>query len=415
MDAAEAWVKLLYTYGPFAILIFFVFVTERKTRAAKNEAKRDEKSKMLLLYMLNWIVIFGLVCFSLYAWSRMNLSEEAEIKGHIANLTGKEVASTRRPASLFLNRDYLGAGRADYLWRLVAPKRFNDGDRVTIVFDPGLGESFVTDNELTIRSSFYERDVGISYNRETNKLYVVEEGGKLTELPQSHQVFASQPEPEPTWNFFSTVAYAQGGFNGEAFAASLESPDPVIRRNARSDLAKQGGAAIPWINNVLSNSGTSYRLKVGIIVALNRMTYVNGMLQPAALATIQSAAFDKDDTLRNESVTFLEKNRIPFPVTVYEHSSFAGRNQGFVPGQYRADYGQLGKLPNDSASSLRVQKGFRVRLCENEGNGRGSGRCQEFREGSWELKWSRTSGVADRVSYVDVRSEYDFSQQQKAP
>ena len=413
MSGAEAWVKLLYTYGPFAILVFFVFVTERKTRAAKNEAPRDEKSKMMLLYLLNWVVIFGLVVFSLYAWWRINLAEEAEIKGHIANLTGKEVASTRRPASLFLNRDYLGVGRADYLWRLVAPKRFKEGDKVTIVFDPGLGESFVTDNELTIKSSFYDSEVGMSYNREANKLYV-QDGNKVVELPQSHNLISSAPDPEPTWSLFGTTVYAQAGFNGQAYSASLESPDPVIRRQARADLAKQGGNAIPWINDVLSNSETSYRVKLGVIVALNNMSYVGqGTLSPTALTTVQSAAFNKDDALRNEANSFLDKYKIPFPVTVYEHVRLGGRSQGFIPGVYRADYRQLGKLPNDSASSLKVEKGYTVRLCDSEGNGKGSGRCEVYRAGTWDLK-SSAVGLSDRVSFIEVKAALDPRQQQRA-
>ena len=54
MDTAEAWIKLLYTYGPFAILVFLVFVTERKTRTAMKEAGRDEKQRMIMVYLLNW-------------------------------------------------------------------------------------------------------------------------------------------------------------------------------------------------------------------------------------------------------------------------------------------------------------------------------------------------------------------------
>jgi hypothetical protein len=414
MDTAEAWVKLLYTYGPFAILIFFVFVTERKTRAAKNEATRDEKSKLIILYLLNWVVIFGLVIFSLYAWSRINLGDELEIRGRIENLSGKEiVVVSTSVAKLYLHRAYTLPGRADYFWRLVGSQRFSEGEKITIVFDPNIGESFITNNELTIKSDYYQKEVRLRYGGSENKLYV-DENGTMVPLPQSQQTIAETPAPP--WSFFSTVAYAQGSFQGDAFANSLESPDPVIRRNARSDLAKQGGNAIPWINEVLSYSNTSYRLKIGVIIALNHMSNLNaGMFQPAAIANIQAAAFEKDDALRNESLSLLQKLRISFPVTVYEHVAFVGRNQGFIPGRYRADYGQLGRLPNDSASSLRVQRGYRVRLCENEGNGAGSGKCQEFKAGSWALRWTRTSGVADRVSFIEVRSDTGVMQQMTSP
>ena len=31
------WPKLLYTYGPFALLVLFIFVIERKTRTALKD------------------------------------------------------------------------------------------------------------------------------------------------------------------------------------------------------------------------------------------------------------------------------------------------------------------------------------------------------------------------------------------
>ena len=81
METAESWIKLLYTYGPFAILVFFVFVTERKSRMAKNEAPPDEKKRLMVVYLLNWVIIFGLVLFSMYAWTRINLDGERITRG----------------------------------------------------------------------------------------------------------------------------------------------------------------------------------------------------------------------------------------------------------------------------------------------------------------------------------------------
>ena len=111
----EAWIKLLYTYGPFAILVFLVFVTERKTRIAKNEAPPDEKPRLMLLYLLNWVVIFGLVLYSMYAWSRMNLSTEHMIEGRIENLSGREVVATGSAgsSSFYVLRNYVVPGRAE--------------------------------------------------------------------------------------------------------------------------------------------------------------------------------------------------------------------------------------------------------------------------------------------------------------
>ena len=402
METAESWIKLLYTYGPFAILVFFVFVTERKSRMAKNEAPPDEKKRLMVVYLLNWVIIFGLVLFSMYAWTRINLDGEPTIKGRIENLTGREVISTGS-AFFYVHRVYVVPGRAEYMWRLVGPKRFANGEKITIVLDPNdpnLGEAGITNNELTIKSGFYDRDVRISYRRDVNKLFV-DDGGKQVELPQSQQTIAEQPKP--VWDFLSVSASAQGAFQSEPYVNSLESPDPVIRRNARADLARQGASAVPWIEDCWANPKSSYRLRLGTIVALNNMSAVNVQaLRPATIAAIQRASSDPDEALRTEALKFINRYRIPFPVTVYEHANSGGRSQTFGEGRFRADYRQLGNLLNDSASSVKVAKGFRVRLCENEGDGKASGRCEEYGEGTFNLRASRAGGVADRVSMIDV-------------
>lgn len=403
MDTAEAWIKLLYTYGPFAILVFLVFVTERKTRTAMKEAARDEKSRMTMVYLLNWAVIFGLVLFSMYAWTRINLSDEPTIRGRIENLSGREVISTGS-AFFYVHRVYVVPGRAEYMWRLVGPKRLSEGEKVVIVLDPNdpnLGEAGITNNELTIKKNFYDREVRIAYRRDTNKLYI-DDGGKQVELPQSQEMIA-EAEPESSWDFLTTTASAQGQFQSAPYISSLESPDPVIRRNARADLARQGASAVSWIEDCWNNPKSSYRLKLGTLIALNNMSAVNTQaLRPSTIAEFQRASSDPDEALRNEALKFLNRYRIPFPVTVYEHANSLGRSQTFGEGKFRADYGQLGKLPNDAASSVKVAKGYRVRLCENEGDGKAIGRCEEYGEGAFNLKVAKGGGVADRVSQIEV-------------
>jgi hypothetical protein len=290
------------------------------------------------------------------------------------------------------------------MWRLVGPKRYNDGEKISIVLDPNdpnLGEAGITNNELTIKSSFYDQDVRISYRRDVNKLFV-DEGGQQVELPQSQQMIAEQPEP--AWlDFLSTTAFAQGSFQAAPYVSSLESPDPVIRRNARADLARQGAAAVPWIEDCWNNPKSSYRLKLGTLIALNNMSAVNtGGLRPSTITEFQRASSDPDEALRTEALKFLNRYRIPFPVTVFEHVNSTGRSQTFGEGRFRSDYNQLGNLPNDTASSVKVSKGYRVRLCENVGDGKAVGRCEEYGEGTFNLKVAKAGGVADLVSQIDV-------------
>jgi hypothetical protein len=358
---------------------------------------------MTIVYLLNWAVIFGLVLFSMYAWTRINLNDEPTIKGRIENLSGREVISTGS-AFFYVHRVYVLPGRADYMWRLVGPKRFSEGEKITIVLDPNdpnLGEAGITNNELTIKKGFYEQEVRIAYKRDVNKLFV-DDGGQQVELPQSQQMIADA-QPTSSWNFLSPTAFAQGAFQSAPYVNSLESPDPVIRRNARADLARQGASAVPWIEDCWNNSKSSYRLKLGTLIALNNMSAVNAQaLRPSTIAEFQRASADPDAALRDEALKFLNRYRIPFPVTVFEHANSGGRSQTFGEGKFRSDYRQLGNLPNDSASSVKVIKGYRVRLCENEGEGKATGRCEEYGEGTFNLRVAKAGGVADRVSMIEV-------------
>jgi len=84
-------------------------------------------------------------------------------------------------------------------------------------------------------------------------------------------------------------------------------------------------------------------------------------------------------------------------VTVFEDPNGRGRSQSFSIGRYLNAGGQLGSVRNDKASSVIVTRGFRVRLCENEGNGGGSGRCEDYTEGTHNLQYD------DSASFIEVQ------------
>ena len=90
------------------------------------------------------------------------------------------------------------------------------------------------------------------------------------------------------------------------------------------------------------------------------------------------------------------------PLTVYENRDSRGRSQTFSIGVFRNDRNEFGNLRNDHASSIVVARGYRVRLCENEGaNGHGEGSCEEYGEGSFNLRYP------DTASFVQVRKATD--------
>jgi hypothetical protein len=410
------WPKTLFTYGPFAILVFMFFVAEGKARRAMKEARVEDAKTFTIVYVLNWVVIFGLIIFSVFAWSWLNLKLEPTIKGRIENLKGGDNITTNT-ANMFLWRHIISLDRSDFEWRLEGIKRFAEGEKVTIILVPEppkstgtsedaivKGEADIKNYELTIRSEFYDHDVRIVYRRDQKKMFVHEDG-KEVELPETTQLLAGT-QTEPDSEFFMTVAHAQDTFREADFRSSLESSDVVVRRYARTDLAKQGQAGLNFVEEVLAEPKSSYRLKLGVIVALNNMPNlrVDG-LKHKTIEAIQVAAADSDEALRNEALGFLAKHNLArnatMPVTVCEHINFGGRCQGFGPGSYRANRKELGNLPNDTASSIRVMTGYKARLCDSEGKGNGSGICQTIAAGSYQLK-TGSNGISDRVSFIEV-------------
>ena len=400
MNSPGDWVSILYTYGPFAILVFLVFITPRQIHKGLKGTSEGVKKTLPAIYVVNWLLIFGLVIFCVYAWKRLHLDRPPTIEGRIDNLSNSETLVTGS-AVLYVHRIRVTNRNSAYDLMLVDPKV---GEKLVFTIDPSDctgNEGGITDFELPIQQDFFVN--GLRLRREHDKLFW-SRNGQDVELPgrkESLAAPATDARLEPMQGFFTAVAYAQttqSSFSADDFAIGLESPNALIRRNARADLAKQGQAALPWIEAVLDDP-KGYRIKLGVIVALNNMQDLRvEALKPSTIARIQNAALDPDEALKNEAINFLNKYHIAFPVTVYEDVDFHGKSQGFGPGKYRADKRQLGSLPNDSASSLRVAKGYRIRLCESEGDGNGKGKCREYAEGNHPMIF----GIPDETSYIEV-------------
>lgn len=75
-------------------------------------------------------------------------------------------------------------------------------------------------------------------------------------------------------------------------------------------------------------------------------------------------------------------------VTIFEGKNQGGKSSTFGVGTYRADYGPIKAIGNDTASSVIVENGYRVKICQNEGdNNQGSGNCEEYGAGNYNLKY----------------------------
>jgi hypothetical protein len=404
------WIRMIASYGPNAILVLLVFITEKKIRTAIKEDPGPEKKKLVYVYIFNWFLIFGVAIFAIYAWKKLYIDAKPEIRGTLFNLSSLETLSSTS-ADLYQNKREKGNSHSAYdsYWRLIPEALpWDEGAKIRFVIQgpkPNSKDDDLYEYELPIERGFYETPVSLI--RRQGDLFL-DRNGRETKLQGGVLPGNGLPISKQTGRSTELfpVAYAQTAqqpFSSYDFTVGLESPDAIVRRKTRYDLSLQEQTvAVPWIDSVLRDPKSSYRLRIGVLVALNNMPHLRAeSLTPAIIAAIQNTLNDPDDALRNEALGLARKYKL-IPVIVYEHIDFSGKSQAYGPGIYRADKSQLGSLPNDSASSLSVAKGFGVRLCDDEANGKGDGLCEVKGSGrSYKLQWGPKS-VADKVSFIQV-------------
>jgi hypothetical protein len=167
----------------------------------------------------------------------------------------------------------------------------------------------------------------LRYVPTTGKLVLIHEG-KTEELSTVEASNHRWPAI-PFWYFPAAVqAQTQQGSSAATVYQRLDATDPVIRRNARDELAGRGNAALPQLENVLRAAGSSVRLRVGAISVLNVMPRFDpDSLSGSGYLSIVRAAMGTDPTLAAEAYRFFERYSIagsaetpipaaPRPVTI---------------------------------------------------------------------------------------------------
>jgi hypothetical protein len=299
----EDWAKLLYTYGPFALLVLFVFVIERKIRGALTDTGIPRRISVPL-YLLNWCTVFALCGAVTYFWAVLNLPHEITIQGTIENLKNNETFFSDSD-DLWLQRNYRSPG--SYQWRLIASQKIGDGTKESLTIQTPEDRAFKY--ELPVRTSFYNSRVRLRYDRNTRKL-LVDYGGRHEELAPSEDL-SSTPTSSPSPGLLPVV-HAQSSPSLDDLFVRLESDDPIVRRDARRDLGAQGPAALPRIEKTLQDPSASYRLQLGTLVALNLMQNAN--VSPQTRSSIEALYLkykDSDPVLSSEAERYL--NNLPAP------------------------------------------------------------------------------------------------------
>jgi hypothetical protein len=333
----EQWPQLFLQYGPFAFLVFFVFVTEAKLREIRASGQ-EPRWLFVGLYAGNWMIVFALVGIATWAWWTSNIRSGVELAGMLRGLRATE-SIVSRADDLFLRRVYLPGNQVDYEWRIYSKAALPDGKRVPLLLDQSTCDSEkTTAYELEIAQSFYADRPEIRYNRQKDTLEVKIKD-KWVALRKTDADIASVAIERPRHPWLVASAHAETAFDDRQFEVRLQADDPIVRQEARASLAKYGEAAVPWINKTLSEGKMPYRLNLGILVALGAMDpKPRSQLSDKTFAAIVSSVASPDKSLHAAArkVLVLTANQTPDrsrPILDLVESSLAGPAAAKEPGK----------------------------------------------------------------------------------
>jgi hypothetical protein len=295
------WPRLLFIYGPFALLVFVVVVLESKARKAW-QSERNKISGAILVS--TWLVVFAICGTVVYAWFWVN-KPPFVVRGNVEDLHGAETIGSR---DLYLRPDYYDKQRDIFNinWASIGTNPSPEGQTLTFRFFRTANEDGIP-YQLTVQPDLYRKTIVIRAidDKGDRKLHLPDEGKGAT-LTVTND---SRREGGTLGLHAVTTVYAQGQSTLESIFGRLESYDPLVRWDARDELAKQGAAAMPSIEKVLVSKKSSYRLRLGVILALNKMQGLKAadLLSREAYDAIARAQKDPDPTLSDAASRFLQK------------------------------------------------------------------------------------------------------------
>jgi hypothetical protein len=89
-DGLATVAKILFQYGPFAIILLLLYkghsAAQENKKAALSQSDLVERRLAQALYIAVWFAIFACLFFSSYVWYRINVPTTTVFVGELANL-----------------------------------------------------------------------------------------------------------------------------------------------------------------------------------------------------------------------------------------------------------------------------------------------------------------------------------------
>src|SRR5215510_4232625 len=147
------WPKLLYIYGPFALLVFLVFVVESKARKARQS---DPSRVSDAIVAVTWLSIFVLCGVAIYAWFWVNRPPFV-VSGSVQDLHGAETLGSRE---MFTVPEYYDRQRDIFNinWAFITTSPKPDGETLKFRFFRTANEDGIP-YQLTISPELYRTPI----------------------------------------------------------------------------------------------------------------------------------------------------------------------------------------------------------------------------------------------------------------
>lgn len=312
------WPQLLQNLGPFALLPFTALVLERVAYARARDPKIPAGTRNWV-YATAWVVIFALCGLVIYFWlPNRPRQQEAMMRGRIYGLSVQHRLRATGPDSAHVRVfTYRNPQQVDQLyWRTFSNNPLDDKSEIVFLLDLSSHDS-----EQTLRfpfrahTAYYGPSVEVSLRYDGSRRKLVFENspaGKPEEIDGTPVVLADALAPPRGGlaRFFTVHAQSQPAL--VSLLARLESDDPLIRLTARKQLAGLGPEAVSAIDRILGNIDSSYRARLGVIVAANEMPALRASsLSAAAWCEVWRSSQTGDETLKTQAGLLLKKQPSP--------------------------------------------------------------------------------------------------------
>ena len=177
VDKFKDAANVLYVYGPFALILVFIFIAEWRIRPSMKDSTGQVAKVAVGTYIVVWLLVLGFAITCVFAWYKLNIHNESVVKGTFENVNGLETVTSDHP-SLWLQRTYGGHdGSYNYSWQLISEKPLLQGQIVDFYLNrPGKkdGNPEGLKISLNVRTEFYKvQPVKLQFDRRSDSVFLV--------------------------------------------------------------------------------------------------------------------------------------------------------------------------------------------------------------------------------------------------